>query len=123
MTADDHASLDPDIIAGLRQLARELENEGFVEQLVTLFQAHAPGRIETIARAIAAGDGTTLEATAHTLVSNCAMLGATRMAAYCRSLELAGGRGAFDEAAALLPDARAEFARVARAVARLTEPA
>ena len=116
MSRDDHPILDPEVLAGLEQLGIEADNPTFLPQLVELFGKNAPVRMEKIAGAIGERDGAQLESVAHTLKSNCAMLGATRMAGYCRDLEAMGERQAFDEAAALLPDAREEFARVARAV-------
>jgi HPt (histidine-containing phosphotransfer) domain-containing protein len=116
MTPDDPV-LDPDVLAGLEQLGVESANPQFMAQLFGLFASNAPGRFERITLAVSARDGATLESMAHTLKSNCAMLGAATMAAYCRDLEAMGERLAFDEAAALLPAAAAEFARVSRAVA------
>lgn len=119
MTIDDGLVLDPSAIDNLRQLAAESENELFIGQLIALFATNAPARLRNIHEAVAARDGATLERAAHTLKSNCSMLGALRMAGYCQDLELMGGRQAFDEAAALLPAATEEFERVARAVAAL----
>jgi len=116
---DEGLALDPAAIDSLRQLAAESENDLFIGQLVALFAANAPARLESIRQAIAARDAATLERETHTLKSNCSMLGAMRMAGPCQELELMGGRGAFDEAAALLPAAAEEFDRVARAVAGL----
>jgi HPt (histidine-containing phosphotransfer) domain-containing protein len=119
VTHADDVELDPDVVSGLVQLGVESENPNFMNQLVGLFQANAPVRMDRIGKAIREGDGATLESVAHTLKSNCAMLGATRMAGYCRDLEAMGERQTFDEAAALLPVAVEEFVRVARAVGRL----
>lgn len=123
MIPDLDPVLDPDVIAGLEQLGLESGNVTFISQLVELFRTNAPARLDGIAKAVADRDGRSLESLAHTLKSNCAMLGATRMAVYCRDLEAMGERQAFDEAAALLPVAAEEFARVARAVSALREPA
>jgi HPt (histidine-containing phosphotransfer) domain-containing protein len=113
------AVLDPEVIAALVELGRESENPGFVGQLVALFCENAPGRMASITVAVAQEDGVTLEGVAHTLKSNCAMLGAGTMAGYLRDLEAMGERRAFGEAAALLPIAIEEFARVRQAIADL----
>ncbi len=123
MTPDLDPVLDPDVIAGLEQLGLESGNTTFISQLVELFRTNAPARLDGIAKAVAGRDGASLESLAHTLKSNCAMLGATCMAGYCRDLEAMGERQAFDEAAALLPVAAEEFTRVARAVNALRGPA
>lgn len=120
MTPETDPVLDPDVIAGLEQLGTESGNNTFIAQLVDLFRANAPARLTRIAEAITLRDGKELERVAHTLKSNCSMLGATLMAGYCKDLEAAGERQAFDEAAALLPRAREEFARVTKAIDALT---
>jgi HPt (histidine-containing phosphotransfer) domain-containing protein len=118
MTPDDPV-LDPDVLAGLEQLGIESDNPEFMAQLLGLFTANAPDRFERIKAAVSARDGAVLESEAHTLKSNCAMLGAATMAAYCRDLEAMGEHQEFDEATAILPLAAEEFVRVARAVSAL----
>jgi HPt (histidine-containing phosphotransfer) domain-containing protein len=113
-------TLDSDTVGELRRLAAE--NPTFLPQLVRIFAANAPGRLAAIREAIARRDGAAIEATAHTLRSNCSMLGAMRMAEYCRQFEALAARQAFDEAAALVAEADAEFERVRGAVAALCPP-
>ena len=120
MTPDTDPVLDPEVIEGLEQLGTESGNDTFIAQLVDLFRANAPARLARIGEAITVRDGKELERVAHTLKSNCSMLGATLMAGYCKDLEAMGERQAFEEAAALLPRATVEFARVAKAIDALT---
>jgi len=105
-------ALDTQTIDQLRRLQVEYANPQFLHQLVQIFTTNAPRRMEQIRTAIAARDNRALEHTAHTLKSNCAMLGASRMAGYCHELENHGEQGAFDEARAVLARAEAEFPRV-----------
>jgi HPt (histidine-containing phosphotransfer) domain-containing protein len=119
MANADHPVLDPETLANLEQLASETGNPTFLSQLTDLFGANAPARMAQIRAAIADRQAETLERVAHTLKSNCSMLGAMRMAGFCRQLESMGERQAFEEAAALLPDAVEEFALVAREILAL----
>jgi len=112
-------ALDPAVIAELEHAQRECGNPAFIAQLIGLFQANAPVRLARIRVAVAARDGGTLGHTAHTLKSNSAMLGATKLAAICAQLEAYGDAAACDDAAALLDDAETELARVLQALAQL----
>ena len=112
-------ALDPTTLAELHRLAADAGNAEFLPQLVGIFLSNAPVRFATIHEAVAAGDGATLESTAHTLRSNCSMLGALKMADYCRQWENLASAARFDEAAALLPEAEAEFAAVVAEVEAL----
>ena len=112
-------ALDPSVVADLHRAQVEYGNPEFIAQLVELFEAHAPTRLARICEAVAARDGATLGHTAHTLKSNCGMLGARTLAALCARLEQYGDAGACGEAAALLEDAQRELARVLAALKEL----
>jgi len=111
--------LDPGTIAELRRARVEFDKPLLVRQLVEIYRANAPKRIEQLRGAVAGGDAGTLTLVAHTLKTNCAMLGATGMAAMCATLEEYGDRGVFDDAAAVLTQVEAEFERVLAALAQL----
>ena len=111
--------LDPDTITVLRRAKVDYENPLLIRQLVDIYRTNAPKRIEQLRGAIAGGDARTLGLAAHTLKTNCAMLGATGMAALCATLEEYGDRGVFDDAAAVLTQVETEFERVIAALARL----
>jgi HPt (histidine-containing phosphotransfer) domain-containing protein len=111
--------LDPGTIAELRRARVEFDKPLLVRQLVEIYRANAPKRIEQLRGAVAGGDARTLTLVAHTLKTNCAMLGATGMAAMCATLEEYGDRGVFDDAAAVLTRVEAEFERVLAALAQL----
>ena len=117
MTSDE--VLDPGIVAELRRAEQHYDNPTFIRQLVDLVRQNAPARMVQLREAVAGRDAMTLERAAHTLKSNCSMLGAMKMADACARLEEAGGRSAFDEARRVLEEAEAEFPRVLEAVAEL----
>lgn len=119
MTSDD--VLDPATVAGLRRAQEHYDSPTFVRQLVELFRQNAPARMTQLRGAIAARDGLTLERVAHTLNTNCGVLGATRLAQACARLEEAGGRSAFGDAEQVLAEAELEFPRVLEAVAGLVD--
>jgi len=116
---DADGTLDAETVAELRRLDSDSRGTSFLVQLVLLFQTNAPGRMTQIRAAITERHDETLGHVAHTLKSNCSMLGALRMADYCDKLETMGERQDFESAAALLPAAEEEFAKVAKAVDEL----
>jgi len=118
MPAGD-STLDVETVAQLRELDSDSPGVSFLAQLVLLFQTNAPERMAQIRAAIAERHAETLGRVAHTLKSNCSMLGALRMAGYCDTLETMGERRDFESAAALLPAAEKEFAIVVNAVEKL----
>ncbi len=115
----DAPALDPRAVDELRRLQVEWGNPHFFEQLVGIFTTNAPRRMERLRQAVAGREAQALEHTAHTLKSNCAMLGATRMAAHCHELEKLGERGGFEQAAVVLSRAEEEFTRVLAALQAL----
>ena len=112
-------ALDPSVVADLPRAQVEYGNSEFIAQLVELFETHAPARMARICEAVAARDGATLGRTAHTLKSNCGMLGAKTLAALCARLEQYGDADTCGEAEALLEDAQRELARVLAALKEL----
>jgi len=113
--------LDPERVAELRRAQQHYDNPAFIRQLVELFRENAPARMAQLRQAVAGRDAMTLERAAHTLKSNCSMLGAMKMADACARLEEAGGRSAFDDAERVVEEAEREFPRVLEAVEKLEE--
>ena len=103
MPADE--VLDPSVVAELRLAQEAYGNPEFIAQLVTLFRTHAPVKIERIREAVAAGNAPAIEHLAHTLKTNCAMLGATQMAGACGRMEMAAVRADLPAAAAAMEEA------------------
>jgi HPt (histidine-containing phosphotransfer) domain-containing protein len=111
--------LDPAAVAELRRAQEHYGNPAFIRQLVELFQAGAPAKMDRLREAVAERDLAALEHAAHTLKTNCAVLGAARLAAVCARLEAAAGRGDFGAASAALEEAEALLPPVLSALSEL----
>jgi HPt (histidine-containing phosphotransfer) domain-containing protein len=117
--SEQDAPLDARTIQELRRLQVEYGNPDFLNQLVKMFLENAPRRMGQIGEAIGRTDASTLEHVAHTLKSNCAMLGASRMAAMCAELEKLGEAETLSEAQTIYQNAQKEFERVCAALEKL----
>jgi HPt (histidine-containing phosphotransfer) domain-containing protein len=115
----DEVVLDPAVVADLRRAQEAYGNPAFIEQLVALFREHAPRKMAALRAAAASRDAAGIEGVAHTLKTNCGMLGATRMADACGRLEAAAARADFDAAATALRDAESLLPCVLAALAKL----
>jgi HPt (histidine-containing phosphotransfer) domain-containing protein len=80
------AVIDMRIIDGLRELGGE-DEPGLLVEIVALYLADAPKRLQEIDHALASGDLRALERAAHTLKSSSLNVGATGMAMLCRQME------------------------------------
>ena len=86
-STDDAAQvLDEGVIQGLRELGGE-EDPGLLVELIDIYLADAPKRMEEIESALARNDWKLLERAAHTLKSASANIGALGLSAICRDLE------------------------------------
>ena len=106
------AAIDP---ATLEQLTASIGDGGLGAQLVSLFLGEAPGRIEAIERAAAAGNTTEIGAVAADLKGMCGLVGAEPMAVQCDRARSAGGADAIAIAATL----RKEWERAQRVLDQL----
>lgn len=86
--------LDNSVLAEL--LASTGNDMAFVRDLVETYLVEAPAQVEGIAAAVAAADAPALVRPAHTLKSSSATMGAMRLSAVARRLEMAGRSGALD---------------------------
>lgn len=116
--ADDDV-LDPAVVAGLRAAEEDLANPTLIRDLVGLFLARTPGKLDRARQALAAGDAATAREMAHSLRSNCGMLGAMGMAAACGRLEDAAARADLPAAAAAFADVESQFPAVVSALSAL----
>lgn len=103
--------LDPAVLAEL--LATTGDDPAFVRELVDTYLAEAPGQLDAIAAAIDGADAAALVRPAHTLKSTSATLGAMRLAAAARRLEMTGRSGSVDATAKADLDAAREEWRAA----------
>src|SRR5262249_10578409 len=93
--------LDPAYLDRLRQL-EEATGRSVVAEVVDNFLGEAPRRLAQMRDVLAAGDGAALDFAAHSLKGIGAQLGALRLAALSRALEVAARGGALDGAAEIL---------------------
>ncbi|HEY2737252.1 MAG TPA: ATP-binding protein, partial [Thermoanaerobaculia bacterium] len=83
-------TLDPARLEQLRDL-EEVTGRPIVRQIIAVFLAETPKRVEEIRDALAKGDASALTFVAHSLKGSSGQLGAVRLTALCGELE-AGGR-------------------------------
>jgi two-component system, sensor histidine kinase and response regulator len=93
-----HDLVDEAVLAELQ--ASVGGDRAFVLELIDAYVSDGAAYIDAIATAIAATDADALVRPAHTLKSSSATLGATRMAAIARELEMIGRAGTVDASAA-----------------------
>jgi HPt (histidine-containing phosphotransfer) domain-containing protein len=91
---------------------------GFVRELVETYLADTPAQVEAMTIAVEADDAAALVRPAHTLKSSSATVGAMRLSAVAREMEMAGRSGALDASVrANLDIARAEWKAAGDALA------
>ncbi len=114
--------LDPDVLAGLRDLGSPGDGEpDILTELVDLFLEDAEPRLSTLREAIASGDAEGVERAAHTLKGSAGNMGARRMSMIAASLQDAGTSGDLSGAATLVEDLETEYSRVKPALEELRE--
>ena len=94
MNEPDEPILDEAILA---ELSHSVEgDDAFVRELIDAYAADGASHLAAIESAGAGGDADALVRPAHTLKSSSATLGAPRVAAVARRLEMAGRSGTID---------------------------
>jgi signal transduction histidine kinase/HPt (histidine-containing phosphotransfer) domain-containing protein len=111
----ERPAIDPATVEQLRATIAG-DSGGLGSQLVSLFLAEAPIRLDALERAAAAGDSSGLRVAAADLKGMCSLVGATPMAELCAALERAGEG---DTVPARTASLRAELARAQRVLERL----
>ncbi len=108
-------AIDRSALASLRELQGEGEPD-IVAEVGGLFLKHAPEKMAAIEQAAEKGDAKGLQVAAHGLKSSSAYVGAMRLSAMCKDLELMGRsehmQGAREKAEML----RAEYMRAVTAL-------
>ena len=90
--------LDEAVLAELTSSVQD--DRPFVVELVNAYLADGPAQVDAIEAAVAANDAAALVRPAHTLKSSSATVGAQRLAAASRELEMVGRSGSVDSASA-----------------------
>jgi HPt (histidine-containing phosphotransfer) domain-containing protein len=88
---DDAPLLDPAVLAELRQSVGD--DDEFIADLVATYVAEGGDHLAAMEAAASAGDAGAIVRPAHTLKSSSAALGALRLAAMARDIELSGRAG------------------------------
>jgi HPt (histidine-containing phosphotransfer) domain-containing protein len=91
MSFEEVAIVDPATIDELR--ASTGDDEEFLRELIQSYLQDTPPQLEAIEAAVGAADAAALVRPAHTLKSSSASVGALRLSAIAKSLELAGREG------------------------------
>jgi len=111
----DHPTLDPEVLAGLRELETD-DDPGLFSELVELFLTDTPPRLRALEHALGCGDSKALEEVAHSLKSSCGNLGASALAELCKDLEALGREQRLHDAPTLVQRTGEEFRRVEAAL-------
>ena len=106
MTEADGPILDEGVLAELTESTGG--DIGFVRELIETYLADTPVQLDAMSAAVEADDADALVRPAHTLKSSSATIGAMRLSAVARELEMAGRTGALEQT---VPD-RVDGARV-----------
>jgi HPt (histidine-containing phosphotransfer) domain-containing protein len=106
--------LDESVLAELMETTGDA---AFVRELIETYLADTPVQMDGIDKAVGADDADALVRPAHTLKSSSATMGAMRLAAVARELEMSGRSGALGASSqAGLETARAEWAAASAAL-------
>jgi signal transduction histidine kinase/DNA-binding response OmpR family regulator len=103
---------DPVLDRGVLEQIRALQQPGapsILAQVIGVYLEDSPAMIEGLKQALKTGDIATLTETAHSLKSSSANLGASRLSALCKELELSGKAGATEDLTGLVARIDAEF--------------
>jgi HPt (histidine-containing phosphotransfer) domain-containing protein len=113
MSADE--VLDPAVLDTLRQLTVPGE-EDVLAQVLTLFLAEVPPRVQRLTEACRAGDAVAMQRAAHSLKGSSGNIGARALYDVCRQIDERGKAGDVAGAVPLLERLAAECARVETAI-------
>jgi CheY-like chemotaxis protein len=108
-------SLDPSVLASLRQLQEDGEPD-LLAELAALFLEDVPNQLEALREALEGDDALSVERIAHTLKGSCGNMGATRMATICAELQDVGHSKELERTPVLVERLEAEFGRVRQAL-------
>ena len=115
LNASPIAELDATTLNNIRALQRD-GGPDILAKVVNLYLKNAPPLLEKIQEATATGNAQLLRATAHSLKSSSANVGATRLAELCAELETMGRENTLDNAMSTLGILEFEFESVCHAL-------
>ncbi len=110
-------------IADMLAIDETLANLGgdheLLKELVDFFLQIMPGQLDDLEAVVAAGDVAGVDLQAHSIKGGAANVGAVRLAAAARTLEMRAKAGSLEGAADLVADLRREFAALQSAAPRI----
>jgi len=113
--AEEAPALDRSVLAELRESVGD--DDAFIADLVATYIAEGRDHLAAMDAAAAAGDAAAIVRPAHTLKSSSAALGALRLAAIARDIEMAGRAGETADLPTRVADARAAWDETLREMA------
>jgi HPt (histidine-containing phosphotransfer) domain-containing protein len=116
----DQNSIDLEAIQNLRDLNPGDGGE-FLREIVGIYIEDTPKRIADLKAALAAGDVATFTRAAHTIKGSSANVGAQVLKGISERLESMSRKEGLANAAPMIADCEAEFARVAAALSALAK--
>lgn len=94
------------------EMLKSMTEPVFLSELIDIYLCDAPQLIEQIRTGLAEGNIENVRRAAHSLKSNSASFGATRLAEFARELEMIAKAGTLENADVKLPLIEAEYARL-----------
>ena len=111
-------TIEKEIVGKAREWIDEY-GEDFLVELIDAYLGDAPDRLARLRQALEAGDAETFTFEAHTLKSSSANLGAMKVSAIAKEMEMAGRAGKMAQMAEPAARTEAEFALVKAALEAL----
>ncbi len=108
--------IDISVLADLQESLGTDEGDDIVRELITVYLEDTPNILTALFQAIADGDVEIMTRSAHTLKSNSAQMGAKRLSALCKHMEMLGREKKVAEAAKQSGQIETEFAHVQAAL-------
>ena len=112
-------AIDPQALQVLRNVTPG--DDAFLREIIGLFLADTPKRLVDIEASLARGDARSLTLEAHSVKGSSGHFGAHRLRALSEEIEQRGRTGNLSGISALLPELKAEYARVQAALELLLQ--
>ena len=103
--------IDRSVLASLRELQDEGDPD-IIAEVGGLFIKHSPEKVNAIMQSVERGDAKGLQISAHSLKSSSAYVGAMRLSALAKELELMGRSNSLEGARELAQRLKTEFTQV-----------
>lgn len=112
------AVINPEAIQALKELSPDGDGE-FLKELIGIFLEDTPKHFAQLEDALARQDAAVVTRAAHTIKGSSGNFGAEQFARLAKDIESAGKSGNIPAAAALIPELKRQFEKVAAALKQL----